>query len=106
MIRLSINKEKEITMKYFYTCKYCGATYENNKPEVCEQCGAPTEDMKIREIKESIDRANEQGNRTLRTFIRMIVIIPLGYGLLMALLWLIPTLLVLANGSVIGNFIK
>ena len=56
-------------MKYFYVCKYCGASYEDTKPEVCEQCGAPTEDMEVNAYKESKDRAAEQANRTLRTFI-------------------------------------
>lgn len=41
-------------MKYFYVCKYCGASYEDTKPEVCEQCGAPTEDMPQKQSK-SID---------------------------------------------------
>ena len=47
-------------MKYFYVCKYCGASYEDTKPEVCEQCGAPTEDMEVNAYKESKDRAAEQ----------------------------------------------
>ena len=51
-------------MKYFYVCKYCGASYEDTKPEVCEQCGAPTEDMEVNAYKESKDRAAEQANRT------------------------------------------
>ena len=93
-------------MKYFYVCKYCGASYEDTKAEVCEQCGAPTEDMEVNAYKESKDRAAEQANRTLRTFIRMIVLIPLGYGLLMVLIWLIPSLLVFLSGSVLDTFIK
>ena len=87
-------------MKYFYVCKYCGASYEDTKPEVCEQCGAPTEDMEVNAYKESKDRAAEQANRTLRTFIRMIVLI------LMVLIWLIPSLLVFLSGSVLDTFIK